>query len=647
MALSGSFNTTAYSGRYLTFSWTATQNVTANTSTISWTLKGAGTGTGYYMAGNFKVVINGETVYSSADRIQLRVGTLVASGTKTITHNGDGTKSFSASAEAGIYAVAVNCRGSANFTLNTIPRASTMTCGPGVINGWHTININRASSAFTHTVTYKFGSLTGSVYTKTNQTSLTWIIPDDFYTQIPNNKSGTCTLTCETYNGASKIGTSTATFTVSVNENECAPTLSPFVWDTNPDTMDLTGSDTVLVRYHSIAHAENNGAARKSATVRSVSIKNGSQEVETNTYDFNSPESADFIFGVIDSRGIERSETVTTQMIPYIHLTCVMGNNRPNAAGELNLEVTGSCFNGNFGAANNELSVQYRYKKGSGTYTPWQAMSLTRSGNTYKATASIRGLDYRESYTFQAMASDRLEEVTTDSKPVKSLPVFDWSGEDFNFNVPVHFSAGFDGGGSGGESLPITGGTLTGDLRLKDDRNYGLRILFGDGEYVYLGELADDVLTIKAKDIKLETTRDLYLNGETVEYGTWNPSVTGVSTWGTRKGWYKKVGNVVTVGWHLNGTFSSSTTTSTDFKISGLPFTNGSTLAAGGGVAFNLYVSANNFIAGYVISPGLKVIETRCTSVRTSAGGVVLGAGAKNYPRQNFVSSGTITYTTA
>ena len=41
MALSGSFNTTAYSGRYLTFSWTATQNVAANTSTISWRLVGA------------------------------------------------------------------------------------------------------------------------------------------------------------------------------------------------------------------------------------------------------------------------------------------------------------------------------------------------------------------------------------------------------------------------------------------------------------------------------------------------------------------------------------------------------------------------------------------------------------------------------
>lgn len=69
MALSGSFNTTAYSGRYLTFSWSATQNVANNTSQLSWQLVGAGTGSGYYMAGNFKVVIAGETVYSSATRI--------------------------------------------------------------------------------------------------------------------------------------------------------------------------------------------------------------------------------------------------------------------------------------------------------------------------------------------------------------------------------------------------------------------------------------------------------------------------------------------------------------------------------------------------------------------------------------------------
>ena len=45
MANSGTVKTNSYEGRYLLFSWTLTsQNLKANTSTIAWTLKGAGTG---------------------------------------------------------------------------------------------------------------------------------------------------------------------------------------------------------------------------------------------------------------------------------------------------------------------------------------------------------------------------------------------------------------------------------------------------------------------------------------------------------------------------------------------------------------------------------------------------------------------------
>lgn len=48
--------------------------------------------------------------------------------------------------------------------------------------------------------------------------------------------------------------------------------------------------------------------------------------------------------------------------------------------------------------------------------------------------------------------------------------------------------------------LPLTGGTLTGDLRLKNTGNYGLAINFGDGNFVYLKEATDDVLSIYAKN---------------------------------------------------------------------------------------------------------------------------------------------------
>lgn len=48
--------------------------------------------------------------------------------------------------------------------------------------------------------------------------------------------------------------------------------------------------------------------------------------------------------------------------------------------------------------------------------------------------------------------------------------------------------------------LPLAGGTLTGDLRLKGSTNYGRKINFGDGDYVHLYEDTDDHLTIHAND---------------------------------------------------------------------------------------------------------------------------------------------------
>ena len=129
MATSGSFNTSSYDGRYLTFSWSIkSQDVSTNKTVINWSLKGGGDAQySWYESGNFKVVINGSTVYQSATRIKLYKGTTVASGTATIAHNNDGTKTFSASAEAGIYTVAVNCRGNGSWALTPIPRYPSVT----------------------------------------------------------------------------------------------------------------------------------------------------------------------------------------------------------------------------------------------------------------------------------------------------------------------------------------------------------------------------------------------------------------------------------------------------------------------------------------------------------------------------------------
>ena len=123
---SGSFNTTSAEGRYLTFNWSVDNtNIASNYKEIYWSLVGAGVG-GYVISGNFKVVIDGETVYNNSTRREIWVGTVIASGYKKIYHTTNGTRSFSASVEAGIYEVAVNCRGSGSWELPTIPRYATI-----------------------------------------------------------------------------------------------------------------------------------------------------------------------------------------------------------------------------------------------------------------------------------------------------------------------------------------------------------------------------------------------------------------------------------------------------------------------------------------------------------------------------------------
>lgn len=121
MALSGSVSTSKYDGRYLRLSWTATQSVANNTSTIKWTLSAVGGNSSWYKTGPVTVGINGTTVYSSSSRVSMYTGT-VSSGSLTINHNTDGSKSFSVSVQAAIYTNAVNCTGSGSFTLDKIPR---------------------------------------------------------------------------------------------------------------------------------------------------------------------------------------------------------------------------------------------------------------------------------------------------------------------------------------------------------------------------------------------------------------------------------------------------------------------------------------------------------------------------------------------
>ena len=210
MALSGSVSTNGCpgegEGRYYTLSWSATQSISNNTSTISWTLSTDGGYSSWMTERTVYVDIDGERVFSKTEAVDRYRGT-IATGTKAISHNSDGTRSFSVSLGAAIYYSSVECTGSQTFTLDTIARASTLSVSDGTLGTKTTLTADRKSSSFTHTLTWECGSYSGTLATKSTSTSWPFTPELNLASVAPYGQKVYCTYTLSTYNGSTLVGT--------------------------------------------------------------------------------------------------------------------------------------------------------------------------------------------------------------------------------------------------------------------------------------------------------------------------------------------------------------------------------------------------------------------------------------------------------
>ena len=431
----------------LRFNWSqSSQSIANNNSVVSWSLQliASGGSISSSASKSWSVTVNGSN-YSGTNTVGVSNGQTktLASGSTTIAHNADGTKSFSFSFSqqfdinySGVGWVGTKS-GSGNGTLKTIPRTSSVSSTNANIGENITITINRASSSFTHTLSYSFCNLKGTIATKTSSTSVSWKLPTTFYAQIPNSKSSWGTITCDTYSGSTKIGSSTCRFDVYVKESANKPGISATVVDVNDTTKALTGDENKLIRYYSKAKFELTASPKNGSTITTRSVfyngttyKGGSE----NSWiaNFSEVVSGSYKFAVTDSRGFSNSLTVNKTLIEYVKLTCYMTVTNPTATGECTININGNYFNGSFGSTNNTLSVQYKINDGE-----WTNATVTLSGNTYKATANITGMDYTRAYSFYARAIDKLATVETPVKYVKAKPIFDWGSDDFHFHVGV------------------------------------------------------------------------------------------------------------------------------------------------------------------------------------------------------------------
>lgn len=234
MAKSGYTDVTVASYIKLRYSWEAgTQNIAGNYTPISWKLQLISSNSSANISSSaskdYSVTTDG-TKKSGTNTVGLSGGATktLASGTKNVYHNSDGTKTFNYSFSqefaitySGSYIGTKT--GSGTGTLDTIPRGSKLGAVPNFTTGSSvTIPITKYSSSFTDNLTIKIGSTTiKTINDISNGDSVSFTSAEltKIYNALPSSTKGTVTWQLTTKNGSTTVGTSTKTSTVTINSN--------------------------------------------------------------------------------------------------------------------------------------------------------------------------------------------------------------------------------------------------------------------------------------------------------------------------------------------------------------------------------------------------------------------------------------------
>lgn len=451
MALSGNFSGKT-SNQFVkpTIYWSAVQNLLENYSDVTVELRYSRTNTGYTTEGNFSGALyidkgtDGEqkqTGTKSSFKVTYKSNSLAMSKTFRVNHSSNGSKKITISATGSIPPSSVTSTTiSQEVELDTIPRASTIGATDANIGSVSMIVVTKKNTAYKHSISYGFGALSGWLKADGSlsdaevifsETNIAFAVPESFYGQIPENKSGKCILTCKTYYGSAQTGDAqTAEFAAVAAESVCAPSVSGTVVDVNETTKALTEDENVLVRYHSKAKCTITASAKNSASLISKTV-NG--KAIGSTLEIPNIETGSFSFSVKDSRGYRKTAEVKKTLIPYIKLTANATVKRTDpTSGRAILTVKGNFYNGDFGAEENSLTLGCQVgSEETVTLTP------VISGNTYTASAELAGLAYDQTFPVTVTARDKLETVTASLTLQKGIPTFDFGENDFQFNVPV------------------------------------------------------------------------------------------------------------------------------------------------------------------------------------------------------------------
>lgn len=445
MALSGSYTYNFASYFWLRLDWSGTQSVSGNYTDV--TAKLYFGGSGYTVSSGTRpgsITIDGTKYNLTAPTVQKNRGQtiLLFQATKRVYHNADGTKSFALTASidlkltlSGTYYGTVTVP-TQTYTLDTIPRASQPSLSASSRNFGQSVTIytNRASSSFTHTLRYAFGSTSGTIATGVG-TSYSWTIPTNLMNQIPNATSGKITIYCDTYSGSSKIGTKSVQLTATV-PSSVVPT-----FDTISHSEYVSDVASKVGKYvqglSRLSLAITGAAGAYSSTIKSYAITFNGTTTNTKTQTsgiIKSSGNLTITGKVTDSRGRTASKNVTVNVLPYtspkitgFSLQRCNADGTPDVMGEY-VKVTRTGSVSSLVNVTEKNTLTYRIKSKARSDSTWTTKKeQTISGISLTGSDIIGGYLATTSYDFRLEITDKFKtSVAINTLPTAEVPM-SWS----------------------------------------------------------------------------------------------------------------------------------------------------------------------------------------------------------------------------
>lgn len=448
MATSGVISTNVKYGSCFWVKWaiSGSQSIADNKTTIAWSC-GLTPGEQYYSNAikMSAVTIAGVKVYDGGtySNITDYEDRTFASGTLELSHNADGTKSFTVAAFSGwLYGNGDYTAAAKSYTLPTIPRATTPNIGAVTIGGKATISLPRASTAFTHTLSYTFGSATGTIATGAGS-SYTWTVPESLAAQITSKLSGTGTLTCKTYKGSTLIGTKSVSFTATVPGSMKPALTTGWATVTYDNSGTKASAIAAWVQGYSKAKAtfySSKVTCKQGATVKGYSITYLGKTISASPYRTGTitATSAKVRCTVTDSRGLTAYEDFSITLLAYarpaLNGVKLYRSDADGKAADSGTHIAGvatakySALGGK-----NAVTIKGYWKSVGGSYGTGVAMQA----GTAKVISGSTELSTEKSYTAKIVATDSLGNTATYEATIPTE------------KVAFHLKAGGDGAAFG------------------------------------------------------------------------------------------------------------------------------------------------------------------------------------------------------